>query len=243
LSASILPRSNIDSGVRDSIRTGIGYIGFALAALVAVIAAGIDLSSLAIVAGALSIGIGFGLQNIVGNFVSGLILLVERPIKVGDWIETGTTTGFVKKISVRATEIETFQRQIVTVPNSELINSVVGNWTHKYRGGRIDIPVGVAYGSDVRKVSEILMGIAAEHKLVLKYPEPFVLFQGFGESSLDFELRFHISEILKLPVISAEVRFAIVDAFEQNGIEIPFPQRDLHVRTGSLGTPPEAGPT
>jgi len=234
LSASVLPRSNIDSGVRDSIRTGIGYFGFALAALVAVTAAGIDLSSLAIVAGALSIGIGFGLQNIVSNFVSGLILLVERPIKVGDWIETGTTTGFVKKISVRATEIETFQRQTVIVPNSELINSVVGNWTHKYRGGRIDIPVGVAYGSDVRKVSEILMGIAAEHKLILKSPEPFVYFLGFGDSSLDFELRFHISEILKLPVVATEVRFAIVDAFEQNRIEIPFPQRDLHVRTGSL---------
>jgi small-conductance mechanosensitive channel len=234
LGNSVLPRSNIDSGVRDSIKTGVGYFGYALAALIAVTSAGVDLSSLAIVAGALSIGIGFGLQNIVGNFVSGLILLVERPIKVGDWIEAGGTSGLVKKISVRATEIETFQRQSIILPNSELINSLVGNWTHKYRGGRIDIPIGVAYGSDIRKVQEILYSIAADHKMILKHPEPFVYFKNFGESSLDFELRFHISDIMKLPVISTEVRFAIVDALRENDIEIPFPQRDLHVRSGSL---------
>ncbi|HSM41307.1 MAG TPA: mechanosensitive ion channel domain-containing protein [Afifellaceae bacterium] len=235
LGTSVLPRSNIDSGVRDSIKTGVGYFGFALAALFAVTSAGIDLSSLAIVAGALSIGIGFGLQNIVSNFVSGLILLVERPIKVGDWVETGGTAGFVKKISVRATEIETFQRQTMIVPNSELINSVVGNWTHKYRGGRIDIAVGVAYGSDIRKVREILLEIARENTMILKHPEPFVVFTNFGDSSLDFELRFHLSDILKLPIVSTDVRFAIVEAFEEHGIEIPFPQRDLHVRSGSLG--------
>jgi small-conductance mechanosensitive channel len=234
LGTSVLPRSNIDSGVRDSIKTGVGYFGFALAALIAVTSAGIDLSSLAIVAGALSIGIGFGLQNIVGNFVSGLILLVERPIKVGDWIEAGGTSGIVKKISVRATEIETFQKQSVILPNSELINSLVSNWTHKYRGGRIDIPIGVAYGSDLAKVREILLGIAAGHKTILKYPEPFVYFKNFGDSSLDFELRFHISDIMKLPVVSTDVRFAIVEALRENGIEIPFPQRDLHVKSGSL---------
>lgn len=235
LGTSVLPRSNIDSGVRDSIKTGIGYFGFALAALFAVTSAGLDLSNLAIVAGALSIGIGFGLQNVVSNFVSGLILLVERPIKVGDWVETGNTTGFVKKISVRATEIETFQRQTVIVPNSELINSVVGNWTHKYRGGRVDIGVGVAYGSDIRKVREILLEIAQENTMILKHPEPFVFFKDFGESSLDFELRCHLNDILKFPIVSTDVRFAIVDAFEEHGIEIPFPQRDLHVRSGSVG--------
>ena len=235
LGSSILPRSGFDSGVRDSITTGVGYFGFALAALVAVTSAGVDLSNLAIVAGALSIGIGFGLQNVVGNFVSGLILLVERPIKVGDWIEAGGTSGFVKKISVRATEIETFQKQSVILPNSELINSPVGNWTHKYRGGRIDIPVGVAYGSDISKVRAVLHEIAAEHDLILKNPEPFVYFKAFGDSSLDFELRFHISDITKLPVVSTDVRFAIVEALRANGIEIPFPQRHLHVRSGSLG--------
>ncbi len=237
LSTSVLPRSNMDSGVRDSIKTGVGYIGFALAALIAVTSAGIDLSSLAIVAGALSIGIGFGLQNIVSNFVSGLILLVERPIKVGDWVEAGGTSGFVKKISVRATEIETFQKQTMILPNSELINSVVGNWTHKYRGGRVDIPVGVAYGSDVREVERILYRLAAENKSVLKFPEPFVLFNGFGDSSLDFELRLYLSEITKLPVVSTEIRFAIVDTFRAAGIEIPFPQRDLHIRSGNVGQP------
>lgn len=235
VSSSILPRSEFDSGVRDSIRAGIGYTGFGLAVLLAVTSAGVDLSSLAIVAGALSIGIGFGLQNVVSNFVSGLILLIERPIKVGDWIEAGGTSGFVKKISVRATEIETFQHQSMILPNSELINSVVGNWTHKYRGGRVDIPIGVAYGSNVREVEAILYRLASEHPLVLKEPEPFVFFSGFGNSSIDFELRIHLSDITRRLDVSTEIRFAIVEAFEEVGIVIPFPQRDVHIKGADRG--------
>ena len=237
ISTSVLPRSKLDSGVRDSIKTGVGYTGIALAALIAVTSAGIDLSNLAIVAGALSIGIGFGLQNVVSNFVSGLILLVERPIKVGDWVEAGGTSGFVKKISVRATEIETFQKQSMILPNSELINSVVGNWTHKYRGGRVDIPVGVAYGSDVREVEAILYRLATEQDFILKYPEPFVFFKGFGDSSLDFELRFYLSDITASPKVSSQIRFAMIDAFQASGIVIPFPQRDLHIHSGKIEAP------
>ncbi|MCR4267735.1 mechanosensitive ion channel family protein [Nitratireductor sp. ZSWI3] len=235
LDGSVMARSRMDSGVRNSIRTGVGYVGLVIAGLIGVSAAGINLSNLALVAGALSLGIGFGLQNIVSNFVSGLILLAERPFKAGDWIVAGAVSGTVRKISVRATEIETFQRQTVILPNSELINGAVGNWTLRNKLGRVEIPIGVAYGSDVRRVHEILSDIAKSHPAVLKNPEPFVLFAGFGESSLDFEIRFYLSDITAQLPVQNDIRFAIVDAFEAEGIEIPFPQRDLHVRSGELG--------
>ena len=230
LSRSVFTRSKIDPGVRDSISAGIGYTGFAVAALLAVTSAGFDLSSLAIVAGALSLGIGFGLQNIVNNFVSGLILLVERPIKVGDWIVVGAAEGTVRRISVRATEIETFQRQSIIVPNSELINSQVGNWTFKSKSGRVDVPVGIAYGSDVRLAEKILYEIAHEHAMVAKKPEPSVWFVGFGDFSLDFRLRMFLYDINNLVTVESEVRFAILERFEEAGIEIPFPQRNLNLR-------------
>jgi small-conductance mechanosensitive channel len=234
LDGSVMARGRVDAGVRNSIRTGVGYAGIALAGLIGISAAGIDLSNLALVAGALSLGIGFGLQNVVSNFVSGLILLAERPFKAGDWIVAGNVTGTVKRISVRATEIETFQRQTVILPNSELINAAVGNWTHKNKLGRVEIKVGVAYGSDVRRVHGILLGLAQEHPLVLKNPEPFVHFANFGDSSLDFEIRFFLSDILNGVRVQNDIRFAIIDAFEREGIEIPFPQRDLHIRTGGM---------
>ena len=230
LTRSVFTRSKIDPGVRDSISAGIGYTGFAIAALLAVTSAGFDLSSLAIVAGALSLGIGFGLQNIVNNFVSGLILLVERPIKVGDWIVVGAAEGTVRRISVRATEIETFQRQSIIVPNSELINSQVGNWTFKSKSGRVDIPVGIAYGSDVRLAEKILYEIAHHHAMVSKKPEPSVWFVGFGDFSLDFRLRMFLYDINNLVTVESEVRFAILERFEEAGIEIPFPQRNLNLR-------------
>ncbi|WP_375590922.1 DUF3772 domain-containing protein [Hoeflea alexandrii] len=181
LDGSVMARGRMDAGVRNSIKTGVGYLGVAVAGLIGISAAGIDLSSLALVAGALSLGIGFGLQNIVSNFVSGLILLAERPFKVGDWVSTSSTEGFVKKISVRATEIETFNRQSIIVPNSELINSPVGNWTHRNKLGRVDVPVGVSYDSDPRRLIDLLIEVAQGHELVLRNPEPVVHFSGFGE--------------------------------------------------------------
>src|SRR6185436_4923024 len=159
LDGSVMARGRVDAGVRNSIRTAVGYAGILVACLLGFSAAGIDLSNLALVAGGLSLGIGFGLQNIVSNFVSGLILLAERPFKVGDWVVAGTTSGMVKKISVRATEIETFQRQTVIVPNSEFINAAVGNWTHRNKLGRVDLKIGVAYGTDARRAAEVLDGI------------------------------------------------------------------------------------
>lgn len=234
LDRTVMARSRIDTGVRNSIRTVTGYLGIALAALIGISSAGFDLSNLAIVAGALSLGIGFGLQNIVNNFVSGLILLAERPFKVGDWIVAGQTAGTVKRISVRATEIETFQKQTVILPNSELINQPVGNWTHRNHLGRVDVAASVAYGTNPRMVHDLLLEIAQADPSVLKVPEPFVVFLGFGESALNFDLRFHVKDVLEGSVIATRIRFAIVDAFEQRAIQIPFPQRDLNIKSEDL---------
>jgi small-conductance mechanosensitive channel len=230
LDGSVMARGKVDAGVRNSIRTVVGYAGLAIAVLMGVSAAGIDLSNFALIAGGLSLGIGFGLQNVVSNFVSGLILLAERPFKAGDWIVAGPVSGTVKKISVRATEIETFQRQTVILPNSELINSAVGNWTHRNKLGRIEILVGVGYGSDAKRVHEILLEIASNHPLVLKNPEPFVLFSAFGESSLDFEVRVFLADVSNGIIVQNDVRFAILEAFARENIEIPFPQRDVHLK-------------
>ncbi|PHR19945.1 MAG: mechanosensitive ion channel protein [Hoeflea sp.] len=232
LDGSVMSRGRMDAGVRNSIKTGVGYLGVAIAGLIGISAAGIDLSSLALVAGALSLGIGFGLQNIVSNFVSGLILLAERPFKVGDWVVTGSTEGFVKKISVRATEIETFSRQSIIVPNSELINAPVGNWNHRNSLGRVDVPVGVSYDADPRRVIEILTEITRSHELVLNYPEPSVHFVGFGDSSLDFEVKAHIADVLNGLSVRTELRLQIFERLKEEGIEIPFPQRDLNIKFG-----------
>ncbi|RWC61142.1 mechanosensitive ion channel family protein [Mesorhizobium sp.] len=225
LDGSVMARGKVDTGVRNSIRLAVGYAGVALAALVGISAAGIDLSSLALVAGALSLGIGFGLQNVVSNFVSGLILLAERPFKVGDWIVAGDVSGTVKKISVRATEIETFQRQSVILPNSNLINNAVGNWTHRNKLGRIDIKVGVAYGSDVKQVHAVLLEIARGHPMVLKNPEPFVLFSNFGPAALEFEIRVFLADVMNGNIVQNDIRFAVLERFSGEHIEIPSTPR------------------
>ena len=242
LDSSILSRGKIDSGVRHSIRTAFGYAGMAVAALIGISAAGIDLSSLALVAGALSLGIGFGLQNIVSNFVSGLILLAERPFKVGDWIVAGTTEGIVKKISVRATEIETFQKQTVILPNSELINAAVGNWTHRNKLGRVEIPISVAYNSDPVKVHDLLLEIARANPMVLKTPEPFVLFKAFGASSLDFDLRVHLGDITQSPLVQNAIRYQVMERFRSEHIEIPYPKTDITIMRNKLAEPHEPTP-
>ncbi|MGV8936695.1 MAG: mechanosensitive ion channel family protein [Allorhizobium sp.] len=243
LDRNVMARSQVDPGVRNSVKTGIGYLGTALAGLIGISAAGIDLSSLALVAGALSLGIGFGLQNIVSNFVSGLILLVERPFKVGDWVATGATEGFVRKISVRATEIETFQRQSIIVPNSELINASVGNWTHRNTLARVDVVIGVSYDSDPRRVMEILTEVARGQPGVLRNPDPFVIFLEFGNSSLDFQLCYFVADILNSLDTKNETRIRIFERFREENIEIPFPQQDVHVQwsAGGQGGPGKAG--
>lgn len=229
LDGSVMARGHVDAGVRNSVKTGVGYTGIAAAVIFGVSSAGFNLSSLALVASALSVGIGFGLQNIVSNFVSGLILLVERPFKVGDWVVTGTTEGTVKRMSVRATEVETFRGQSIIVPNSQFINNSVGNWTHRNRIARSEIQVGVSYDADPRQVMSILLELVRKQSLVLRTPEPSVEFLRFGDSSLDFELRFHLADLSDGLGVRNELRVQILERFRQEGIDIPFPQRNLNV--------------
>ncbi len=226
--------TNFQDGVVDSVRTGVGYLGFALSLLLAISYVGVDFTNLAIVAGALSVGIGFGLQSIVNNFVSGLILLVERPIKVGDWVIVGDKQGFVRKISVRYTEVETFDRSSVIIPNSDLISSTITNWTHGNTVGRVVVSVGVSYSSDAREVHSLLLEIGKKHPQCLTYPAPSVVFDNFGDSSLDFSLRIFIANISEILRVSTELRLSIMDAFKERNIEIPFPQRDLHIKPASV---------
>ncbi|MCC4241714.1 mechanosensitive ion channel family protein [Thalassospira povalilytica] len=230
LSTRVLPNTKLDQGLQHSVSAIFGYAGICLAVLLAISAAGMDLSNLAIIAGAISVGIGFGMQSIVNNFVSGLILLVERPIKVGDWIVVGADQGFVKDIRVRATEIETFDRSSVVIPNSELISNRVLNWTLKERSGRGIIKIGVSYGADVDKVREILLEMADKRREILSYPAPQVVFMDFGASSLDFELRYFLRDIGDVMAVASSIRFELVQRFRDEGIEIPFPQRDLNLR-------------
>jgi potassium efflux system protein len=231
----LLQRSRLDAGERDSIMTLVNYAGVVTGILIALAIVGVGLSKLAIVAGALSVGIGFGLQSIVNNFVSGLILLFERPIKMGDWVVVPSGQGHVKHIGARATEIQTFDRASILVPNSELVSSAVQNWFYKGRLGRLHVAVGVSYGSDPEQVRDILLDCAKQHPAVSSYPAATVNWKEFGESSLDFELRAFVSDYEHAYTVRSELRFAIFKAFKDAGVEIPFPQRDLHMRPD--GTP------
>jgi potassium efflux system protein len=223
LDARILKPAGISGGVRDSIRIGVGYVGIVIAALAALSYAGFNLSNLAILAGAFSVGIGFGLQSVVNNFVSGLILLAERPIKVGDLVVVGGEEGYVRKISVRSTEVETSERARVLIPNSYFITEKVKNWTLRDNIRRIVIPVNVAYGCDPRKVRATLLKVAQDNPDVMTMPAPSVDFD-FGADTLNFKLYAFVDDLNRGGTTSTDLRIAILDAFNEAGIAMPFRQ-------------------
>jgi potassium efflux system protein len=230
LETRFLPETNLDFGVRSSIRTGVGYIGIILAVIIALSYVGLNLQNIAIVAGALSVGIGFGLQSIINNFVSGLILLVERPIKVGDRIEVGARMGVVKRINVRATEIATYDNVSVIVPNADLISGQVVNWMHGSYMARLSVKVGTSYNADPDHVIAVLLDIAGSHPRTLKSPAPFANLGNFGADALEFAVFFHVANIGSDGGVADEIRLEILRRFRKEGIEMPFAQRDLHIR-------------
>jgi small-conductance mechanosensitive channel len=232
LMENVLGSREMDTGARLSIVRLIHYALVLVGFLIALSALGFELKNVTIIGGALGVGIGFGMQAIVNNFVSGLILLFERPIKVGDVIQLGDgQQGRVTNLGLRATTVQTFNKAEVVVPNGDLISSQVTNWTLGDRGMRLVIPVGVAYGSDVETVMQILMAVASESDHVLKDPQPRVLFLNFGDSSLDFQLRVWIADFNDRRIIQSALLREIDRRFRLEGVEIPFPQRDLHLRS------------
>ena len=223
LESTLLPRTQLDAGLRNSIRTSVGYIGFVIAAAVGLGYMGLSFDKLAIVAGALSVGIGFGLQSIVNNFVSGLILLWERAIRVGDWVVLGEEQGYVRRINVRSTEIETFDRATMIVPNSNLVTGMVKNWVRGDKTGRIKIPISVHMSADPEVVRDTLIACAKANELALRIPAPFVSFVGMTETLLKFELMCFVADVETSGRVKSDLHFDIFKRFKAVGIEFTPP--------------------
>ena len=228
-----LSRTKLQPSLQFGLSRIIGYTLIAVGFYVAFQLVGVDLSSLAIIAASLGVGIGFGLQNIINNLVSGIIILAERPISIGDRIEVAGVAGRVTKIQLRSTTVVTNDNITMIVPNADFISNTVTNWSHGDPKVRIRVPVGVAYGSDLKLLQRLLLEAAAEHPKALRDPSPVVLFNEFGDSSLNFELGVWTQEMTATPIhFTSQMNFIIEQKLRENDIEIPFPQRDLHVRSG-----------
>jgi small-conductance mechanosensitive channel len=233
LANKILSRYDLDIGIRQSIATIVKYVLICLGFITILQNTNVDLSTLGILAGVIGVGIGFGLQNITNNFISGLIILFERPIKIGDRIEVNGVNGDVIKISARSTMVVTNDNITIIVPNSQFIDSAVINWSHHDRNVRFNIPVRVSFKENPERVKEILIEVAKENAGILKSPVPDVLFDSYGESSLNFNLRIWTTEYTSKPrVLKSQLYYEIFKRFTEENIEIPFPQRDLHIRSG-----------
>ncbi|NOX18882.1 MAG: mechanosensitive ion channel [Chlorobi bacterium] len=231
LEVDILPQFRLPRGVPGAITSLARYTIIGIGIFVAFLSAGLDLNRFTLLAGALGVGIGFGLQDLVSNFISGIILIFERPVQVGDVIVVGKLSGEVKKIGIRSSIIRTWEGAEIIIPNGHLISSEVTNWTFSDKKRRMEIPVGVKYGSDVNLVKKLLLECAASHSEVLTIPAPEALFTDFGDSALEFELRCWTANSGSRLEIESELRYRIDNAFKENNIEIPFPQRDIHIRT------------
>ena len=230
----LLAKSKIELGVRIAVGSILRYTILTVGFIIILQTVGINLSSVTILLGALGVGIGFGLQNITNNFVSGLIILFERPIKVGDRIEVAGVTGDVQKISMRATTIVTNDNISIIVPNSEFISSTVINWSHTDRMVRFNFPVGVSYKEDPENVKRLLLQVAESNDGVLKEPKPDVLFTEYGDSALIFNLRVWTKQFIDRPgVLKSQLYYEIFKVFKENGVEIPFPQRVVHLKNDS----------
>jgi small-conductance mechanosensitive channel len=232
LRTRVLAHSKLEVGQQYAIARITSYIVLVLGFLIALETVGVNLRSLAVIGGALGVGIGFGLQNIVSNFVSGLIILAERPIQIGDRVDLGNNTvGKVVRIGARATHVLTNDNIMIIVPNSDFVSNRVVNWTHVDPRVRLRLNIGVGYGSDPHVVQKLLLEVAGENPNVLKDPAPTVAFKGFGENALNFELRVWAEDMAHRPGnLESQLNFAIWDKFKEGDIDIPFPQRDLHIK-------------
>ena len=233
--ARALSRSRLRPSVKFAITKIARYVVLALGIYLSLEAVEINLSSLAFLAGALGVGIGFGLQNIVSNFISGLIILTEAPIALGDRVEVSGTMGVVKEINLRSTTVTTGDNISIIIPNSNLITGPVVNWSHGDPTVRTRLKIGVAYGTDIEKLRALMLEVAAAEPDILKTPAPDLIFVGYGDSAINFELAVWSSMTVERPLrFKSRLFYAIHKALEANKIEIPFPQRDLHLRSGSL---------
>ena len=232
LEKRLLPRAGFDASVSIAIASISRYAILAFGTVVVLQTVGIDMSAFSVLAGTIGIGIGLGLQGIANNFISGIVILFERPVKVGDRIEVGSVLGNVTAINMRSLTVLTNDNINIIIPNANILNENVVNWSYSDRTVRFKVPIGVAYGSNVREVEKILLEVAHSVPEILKDPAPAVVLIGFGDSSINFELRVWSSTFMERKSdLKSLVNFGIAAAFEKHGIEIPFPQRDLHIKT------------